>query len=403
MFWNMFGHEWKMLFKTKKNLLFLLLLGIFLLGYCLFLLPGKETSDSFDPEVTKQELDEIAAKQKTREKEGNTGFGFFVGYSPYAVDKHYYQIHKKMIHAFESHDMRRFLLLRMYYMAQNEESFVHDTRLFADSPFPVKDRMHLYNQRLLNYQEYLNKDYPITYPLIEQKTSWQAMKNILLDGAAFFIIFCGIYFSCDVLIRDRNFQSVVQGMPFAWYRLINVKSLAVFLFTITVLISFFIIGFLLNGMHYGFGYLDLHIPIKIKEQQFTLDDYGTMATWLFFLQSCVLGILIIYLFIRVNMVLSLVVKNTWFVLMVSSVLLFIEKIYFSSRTRELFGFDISNFPQTYFDFAKVITGEKNYLVNVETIDFQKGLVVLLLMLVVVEIALYLSSRLVHRRRFFQMK
>jgi hypothetical protein len=111
--------------------------------------------------------------------------------------------------------------------------------------------------------------------------------------------------------------------------------------------------------------------------------------------------ILVYLFTRLNMVLSLVLKNEWLVLLVSSLILFSESIYFTRTLREIGGIEISSFPQTYFAFGKVITGMKNFLVNLDTITYSKGYLLFIIAIVIIELLLVLVSRIVNKQRFYQ--
>ncbi len=62
--------------------------------------------------------------------------------------------------------------------------------------------------------------------------------------------------------------------------------------------------------------------------------------------------------------------------------------------------DISLFPQTYFDFGKIIDGEKNFLLNTETITYVKGIVVLLVLYFIIEVILFIVSHVINKRRFY---
>ncbi len=153
-------------------------------------------------------------------------------------------------------------------------------------------------------------------------------------------------------------------------------------------------------IQFGFGHFDLNVPIMIKQETFTSEDYSVISLATYLGKTLVVLPLLVILFIRLNIVLSLLFKNEWVVLFISSLLLFSERLYFSRSTRELFGNDISLFPQTYFDFGKIIDGEKNFLLNTETISYAKGILVLLITYVVIEAILYIVSLIINKRRFY---
>ena len=226
---SLLKHEFLIMVRSKKNILFILFLGALLFSYCFLTLPNKQTTETFNAEKMSQELEELSVEQRDREATGRTGIVKFTGMPVYAINEYYYKVHKNMVTAFENQDFTRFAHLRTYYLEGNKGSFPEDQTLFSQSPFPGKDRTHLYYQTLLSYQVYLNGDIPISYAMIEQKTALQTFRNIFLGSATYLLIFCAIYFSSDVLVRDRQNRTILQGLPLSWYRGLNIKTLGAFL------------------------------------------------------------------------------------------------------------------------------------------------------------------------------
>lgn len=395
-----FIHELKMISKSKKNLLFVLTLFALILSYCLLILPSKQTPDSFHSQQIKQEIEDLSAVQKGKESRGETGFSSMSGRFIYAENEYNLKLKRKLLIAYENEDFFRFIHLRMKDFTFN--GITPNEIALAQSPFPGKDTTHLYNQTILRYQGYLDEKLPITDKLIEQKTALQTVQNFLLSSSVIVILFSAIYFSCDMLTKDRQNQTILQGLPVSWYRLINLKTGVSFLYTLAVLVGLFAVSVLILTLQNGFGSFSIHVPITLSERTNSGQiQYDTISLIKFLLMSLGFLPLLIYLFIRLNAIFSLLFKNTWLVLMASSAILFIEKIYFSRSLRALFGLDISNFPQTYFDLGKIITGEKNYLLNTETITYEKGFTIMLITLLALEIVLFLISHVVNKRRFYQ--
>lgn len=383
-------------------MLFITFLVAVLLSYCFIILPNKQTTDSFDPDELTKELDEISIMQRDREERGATGVTLMTGRALYSVYANYYKLHMKMITAFEDEDFTRFIHLKTHYLSVDGSGIMSDPELFTQSPFPGKDRKHLYHQTLLSYQGYLDENIPISYAMIEQKTALQTLQNVLLSFAGYLIIFCAIYFSSDVLLRDRQNQSMLQGLPLSWYRVLNIKTLVAFLYTLIVLTLLFIVGMIIISFQNGFGFFNIQVPIMtFAEWNFSLNDYDVMSIGKFIVMTLSFIPILVYLFIRLNIVFSLLFKNEWLVLLISTLVLFSERLYFTRRLRELFGIEISYFPQTYFDFGKVVSGEKNFLVNLDTITYVKGITLLVSTIFIIECILFIVSRIVGKRRFYQ--
>lgn len=402
---SIFIHEFKMMSKSKKNILFVISLIAVILSYCFLVLPTKETSDSFNPAEVKEELDNLAAVQKSRELRGATGFNSMSGGAVYAQNAYKYNIQSKLVTAFEDGDFTRFTYFRMKDFSYNGIMAAEREINFVTSPFPSIDRNHLYKKTFLRYQGYLDEKLPITYEMIEQKTALQTIQTFLLGSFVLSIIFCAIYFSSDMLTKDRQNQTILQGLPISWYRLINLKSLVAFTYTIAILVGLMLLTVAVLTLQNGFGSFNIRIPVAIEQNtemfRYLQYDYDTISMAKFLIMASGFLVILVYLFTRLNAILSLLFKNTWLVLMISTILLFAERIYFSRTKKTIFDIEISHFPQTYFEFGKVITGEKNFLVNLETITFDKGMLVLLITLLMIEVVLFAVSRIINKRRFYQ--
>lgn len=399
--WTYLKHEFFITMRSKRNIPFILFIAVLALSYCLIILPNEETKETYYPEDVKDYLTTLEVEQKLREKKGNTGIIIFTGQPVFAMNANEYKLNHAMLEAYEDKNYTRFLYLRNYVLSGNPWEYTADPNLFSLSPFPGKDRAHLYQQTMMRYEDYFKNDYPITYGLMYEKTGLQALQKFLQTNGILFILFCVIYFSSDILSRDRKYRTVLQGMPLSWYRQLNLKSLSTFLYSLLIVAGILVVGVVIMGLQFGFGHFDLDVPIMIAQQLFTAEDYDVISIATF-VGRTLLGIpLLAFLFIRLNVVLGLIVKNEWVVLLVSSLILFSDRLFATRTTRELFGQDISFFPQIYFDFGKIVDGEKNFLLNVETITFTKGIVVLLATIAVIEVLLFICSRIINKRSFYQ--
>lgn len=393
-------HEFLITSRSKRNLPFVLFIGVLLLSYCFIILPNKETKETFSEEEMSNYLADLDVEQKLREAKGTTGVVFHTGVPVYGNNDFYMRLYGAMLQAHEDGNFTRFLHLRAFSLDGNPSDYMQDTHLFKQSPFPGKDRMHLYYQMTMRYDDYLSNDYPITFGLMYEKTGLQALQKFLQENGIYIMLFCVIFFSSDILTRDRKYRTVLIGLPLSWYRQLNLKSFAAFMYSTLILLAILLIGVICMTLQYGFGYFDLHVPIMTAQQRFTLEEYDVISIGNFLAKTLIVVPLLSLLFIRLNVILSLLFKNEWIVLIVSSLILFLERFYFSRTTRELFGIDISYFPQTYFDIGNVLTGEKNFLVNIESITYTKGIVILLIAFVLIEILVFFMSKIVSKRQFY---
>lgn len=394
-------HELKMMVRSKKNILFIISILALILSYCFIILPSKQTIDSFFPNEERKLVEEISAIQTGKKSRGETGFSPMSGRFIYAENEFQLQLRNRLLQSFEDENYTRFTYLRLLDFKENKIAL--DKETWLKSPFPIKDSYHLEFQTILRYQGYLESGKPVTYELLEQKTALQTIQNFILSSAVLGIFFCAIYFSCDMLTRDHQNRTLLQGLPLSWYQFINMKSVVAFLYTTGILVGLLLITTLILTIQNGFGSFSIRIPIHIPEASgvFSMNYYETISLAKFLAIAAGFLLILVFLFIRLNALLSLFVKNTWIVLMVSTSFLFIEKLYFARTLRHLGGIEISHFPQTYFEVGKVITGEMNFLVNLQSITIEKGFLILIMTLFVVEISLFITARIINKRRFFQ--
>jgi hypothetical protein len=392
-------HEFMLMRKSKKNNMFIVFLAALMFSYCFIVLPNQETIDTIDVEELKVLVSDTAASQESREARGATGIIHFIGMSAYAQDEYKNKVRNAMVHAYDNEEYTRYLRFKILNI--DPMVFMEDKTLFPNSPFPGKDRSNLLHQLHLRYDSYLTSNLPISKEIIEQKTALQVLSNLLIGPMTYLILFCAIYFGSDVLVRDRKNQTILQGVPLSWYRLINLKTFVAFSYTMLVLLALFIVGMAALTFQNGFGYFGIQIPTLVPGEEIDFMDSEMISIGRFLLFALGFIPILVYLFTRLNMVLSLVLKNEWLVLLVSSLILFSESIYFTRTLREIGGIEISRFPQTYFEFGKVITGMKNFLVNLETITYSKGYLLFIITIVTIELLLVLVSRIVNKQRFYQ--
>ncbi|MCG3088740.1 hypothetical protein [Sporosarcina cyprini] len=404
--WNYLKHEFLITARSRRTIPFVFFVAVLLFSYCFIIWPYANTKEAFNKKETEEYLAYLNEQLELRESIGNTGLVFNrkiihtflqVGNPVYADLSYEQDLFTSMLQSFEDRDFDRMLHLRTFYLQNNPDEYLKDRFLFQTAPFPIKDREHAYQKTMMKYEDYLTKDHPITFGLLYEKTGLQTLQNFLQNYGMYFLLFCVIYFSSDNLSRDRKHRSVLQGLPLSWYRQLNMKSLAAFLYSMAFIGCLLVACVLLMTIQFGFGHLDLNIPIRIDQRT---ASYGVISLAAYLGKTLVVLPLFVLMFVRLNMVLGLLFKNEWIVLFCSSLFLFSERLYFTRSTRELFGKDISLFPQTYFDFGKIINGEKNYLLNTETILYSKGILVLLITYLVIEIILFFVSLIINKRRFY---
>src|SRR5690625_1416404 len=99
----------------------------------------------------------------------------------------------------------------------------------------------------------------------------------------------------------------------------------------------------------GFGSFDMKLPALGERIDNVNYGYILIPIGKYMLFGFAFLFLFYFIFVRLTLMLSLIFKNEWVILILTTLILFTEKFYYARDKRELFGKDVSFFPQTYLD------------------------------------------------------
>src|SRR5699024_7794915 len=143
---------------------------------------------------------------------------------------------------------------------------------------------------------FLDDEFPISYTFVEQNTALQSLYRFLLSAGVFLILFFVIYFSSDVLVKDRQNKTILQGLPVSWYRLINLKSAAAIIYTLSIIFILTAVAMIVIGVQNGFGSFAFKIPTIFGEYDHLGENYDLMKLGKFLLLCLAFLVLFIILF-----------------------------------------------------------------------------------------------------------
>jgi len=222
---NYVKHEFLLTARSRRTIPFVLFIIVLLFSYCLIFWPYANTKEAFNEKETEDHLAYLNDQMDLRESIGDTGLVFNrkkintlfqIGNPVYETLAHDYDLFLGMLQAFEDRNFERMLRLRVFYLQNNPAEYKEDRFLFQKAPFPIKDREHAYQQTMMKYEDYLNKEHPVTFGLMYEKTGLQSLQKFLRNYGIYFLLFCVIYFSSDILSRDLKHQSVLPGLQMPW-------------------------------------------------------------------------------------------------------------------------------------------------------------------------------------------
>lgn len=395
---TVFKETWLHLLRSTKNRLTIVLVLLGLLAYVFLLLPQLDGFNTVDLDKLERNTRTNQGIMNAASEDGNFDLNMFTGKSAYVDSKRIYENNQALLAAIKNGDVARYSdasLPQFHYEDLYENNYV------GRSMYPMKDYQHDLNKYSGRVASYDNAD--LSFNMLQEKTAWQQIQLLVHDWGPTFFIVLGLFIAADVFVFGIRKRTQRIGVPFAWGRYLFIQSLAVLSF---LLIFFLVIGlvfFLAASLLFGTGSLDWQVV------QFTYNDmpeliediYPLVSIGSFLLQTLPFFLMMLYLFTRLSVLFSLIFRQGVVVFVAGLFTFIFERLYFSRTTRDLFGIDVSKFPQTYFDFTKVISGEKNFLLNTETISVDQGLIIMLLTIVAVEVALAVAVHFRTRQRFIQ--
>lgn len=106
-----------------------------------------------------------------------------------------------------------------------------------------------------------------------------------------------------------------------------------------------------------------------------------------------------YLFIRLNAVLSLIFRHDVIVMIAGFAIIAFNRLYSGGGEDRFLGLGAHLFPQNYFEFGNILSGRQNFLTLSNNFTFETGIMVLLITIIIIEIILGLLAGWMTRQKF----
>lgn len=403
MFATIFKETFLHLIRNSKNRLVVVLLFLGLGFYSLVLLPKQASIDTIDLNLLRQELFANKGMMDNARETGNFQVNTFTGQSTYQSAKYHYEHQRSLLAAIETGDAVRYLtILERYTPPFYQEALSEHYQL--TSPYPSKDQTYDYLNFANRVNSYKEAGIPVNFHIIQEKTSLQQIQLFLLNGGPSILAVIALFIACDLFVSSRQHRTQKMGIPCSWGTYLFIQSLALLAFILVLFAATGLFFYLFNGFLFGFGALAWKVPAFTYSADFVVnpDSYTLMTIGRFLMEALPFLLLLLYLFIRLSVILSLFLRQEVLIFLSGLFILFFEQLYFNRTTRFIWGVHISHLPQTYFEFGKTITGAKNFLLNTGAVTFEKGLLVTVITILLVEAGLSQAVRRVDRQTFLAL-
>lgn len=243
--------------------------------------------------------------------------------------------------------------------------------------------------RTIKLNKDLIKQNSATATTLQENTGWQKLSLTLANQLPLAFLLAVVFMAADIITKDRKHLALVNNFPISWAKRLLLKTGIVWVVSGVMIMVSLLVILLISSKMLGSATLPalLYHNLQFKPFYTVTSIAGYLLMWFTLL------LVIIWWLLRLNTLLSIVLKNQWLNIILISLLIFSERFYFFVGIGLMAAFKW--LPMPYFKVGDAITGQQDFLyVNypVDSINWGQGLLTFLLWLVVVEGLLALYTR-----------
>lgn len=354
--------------------------------HSLVILPNRPGHDEVDMDRLEQQMHSNRQTFEDQLDKGLTVPTFFTGTSAYEVARNEYVNQRELLTALNNGDVRRYL--EIPYRPMVEQSFGEQEGSFSVMGYGKESSFSFAKKDI-----YLNDTEPLTFHVVHERTSMQQLHLFLTGLGPYVLILLLLFMISDVITKDRALRTQKAGVPINWFKYLFIQSVTALGFVVLFFAALSGIFFLVNGLQYGFGSVDLPVgAVGEATTAYMAPPTITMEVGTFLLQTLPYLIVLLYGFTRLNSLFSLLFRHDIVTFIASVFALLFPFLYYSAGTTDLLGFDLSFYPQTYYHFGDVVTG-------IAGMPYERGLIVLGVTVVILELLNILAATFIKRQQY----
>lgn len=397
-----FLFELQSFIRNKKNLAVIILLVIATLYYTFFVVPNYQPNERINERTIQAEYDSMVHWIENREGEGiSSGAAFALAYFPTLIE-----IDAQRLQALDQEDYTAYAdWTSQWYIYEDLYTFGSPNYLSynpvyygIDQDYPHEEGSYWYRETAHRYYQYVESGIEITPNLLEERTALQTIYRLLTHPLVSIIfIAVVVFFSNDIILKDRKHATITKSFPLSFSGRLWTKTFVVLTTTATTFLGAGLLILIGVGAQYGFGSIEIPVTVFKRVISESRGTFETISLGLFFVQAFVLLSLIVYLFTRLIILFSLLVRNEFFNLLAGIALIFTERLYYKRGIG--FFSDVDLLPPTYFPIGQALSGYQNHLYSSTEITFQNGVISFMTAIILIELLLFISTRWKRIRNF----
>ena len=399
MFLAIFKETAKKIVRNKKNRLMLILSVIGIVLYVSLAVTNNENVLTIDKEQIELEMYAEYGQKESRLDAGDIAVNSFTGVDTYSLAKQNYELNQSFLKAIDEGDINRLVDLQTSrtpsFQMENVNEYLDD-EYAGDFQMKEFERVAIFQQ-----MDALGELDDVNTHIYNNKSAFQQLHSFFTGFGPLIILFLTVFVASEILTDDRKHRTIKAGQPVGFRQYIFYQSVTVFIIMTAATAALITLFILVTGLLHGFGPLSLDVTQYAYQDGYRGEEtnFFNIPLSTFLIQSGVLTVILIYLFVRINAVLSLVFRHDIVVMIIGFLLVAFNRIYSGGSEETVLGLPAHIFPQNYFEFGTVLNGVQNYLTMSDQFTFVNGLTVLTVTIAVTEIILFVIVFWMDRQKF----
>lgn len=370
-----FKFEFFQFISNKKNIAIYVILLFFSCYYALIIAP------TYNP-IEKVDESEIEARYLTREEFLNnvdiSAGTHFLTLFAIEIYPEWNEYDKGRLEAIKHHNLKEYAeATSKWYAYADNMIFYRGMGVLFYNPgyytfgnnYATMDGHYAYLYSASRYEGYTEGKSSLSVNVFEERTALQTLQRLLHSYLPLILIVSCIFFTVDIVLKDRRNPTLLQGLPLSNWRKLLVKGGVALLGTILSIIPLSV-GLLVIGGRNGFGDFDLPVPIYFADEK----SFLNIMLWEYLIQNMLFMVFWFLFIISLLLLVSVMLKNEFANLLVGSVFVIAEFIYFDRGNGTVW--NVQWTPSSYVQVGQIISGYRNYLYNSKALTFEGGLSVL---------------------------
>jgi len=371
--WSYFKFESFQFIRNKKNIAIYVLLLFFSCYYALIIAP------TYIP-IEKVDVKEIEARYLTREEflnqvdihDGTHSLTRFAA----AIFPEWNEYDQNRLEAIKREDFKEYAeVTSKWYAYSDKMIFFHGRDLLYYNPgyytygnsYARMDGHYAYLYSASRYQGYSEGKSNLSIDVFEERTALQTVQRLLDSYLPLLLIASCIFFSADIVLRDRRNPTLLRGLPFSDWKKLMIKGAVSFLGSILAILPLSVGLFIIGGRN-GFGDFNLPVPI------ISTSGFSTISMGEYLVQNIVLIVLWFVFIISLLLLVSVLLKNEFANVLVGFAFIMAEFFYYSRGVGYVW--DVQWYPATYVQVGQIVSGYRSFLYDSVALSLGSGLVVL---------------------------